>query len=237
MMAWISAWAALGLAVAMPLNHLADRLPLHRTTWERPACRQCGRPYGPGQWPGFLAVITGANRCLGCGAPLPARRLLCEVFLALLFGALAWRYPFTWAVVPAAFHAAVLTLIAVSDLEHHIVPNAAVLPAMAVTLLLSLPVGPRHIVDVLLGGAAAFAVFLLLWRIYPRGMGMGDVKLAGYIGLLAGYPRVWVCLLIAVLAGGVGAAGLLLSGRAGWRSYIAYAPYLVLAGGLALFLR
>ena len=228
----VGVWAILGLFVAAFLNHLADRLPGHQSIGPRPACSACGQRYAPRQWLAVLAGLTGRSRCSACGTPLRARRYLLEVGLALLYALLAWRYGLAWTLPVASFHAAVLSLTVVTDLEKRKVPNAAVLPAMAVTLLQTLATCPRCLPTVLLGGALAFVLFLLLTFLY---MGFGDVILAAYIGLIAGWPRVLVCLLVGVLAGGVAAAVLLLLGRLSRRSYMAYAPYLALGGVLVLF--
>ena len=228
----VGLWAILGLLVAALLNHLADRLPGHEPVRPAPACRVCGKPYTRRQWLAALASLTGKHRCQHCGAPLPARRYALELGLAQLYALLAWRYGLASALVVATFHASVLSLVAVTDLETRKVPNAVVLPAIALTLLQTLITCPRCLPTALLGGAAAFLLFLLLTFLY---MGFGDVVLAAYIGLIAGWPRVLVCLLVGVLAGGVAAAILLLSGRLSRRSYMAYAPYLALGGGLVLF--
>jgi len=76
---------------------------------------------------------------------------------------------------------------------------------------------------------------MLLVLIYPGAMGLGDVTLAAYVGLLAGYPRVLICLFVAVLAGGLAAAVLLISGRGNRKTFMPYAPYLALGGALALW--
>ncbi len=232
----IALWALLGLLVAIPLNHLADRLPQHKRLRAAPACEHCGQAYQRRQWLALLARASGRGRCLGCGQGLPLRRSLLEVGLVILYAALVWRYGLSWRLPVATFHASVLALIVVTDLEHRLVPNAVVLPAMVVTVALSVPACPRCVPNVLLAGGIGFLLFLVLALIYPGGMGFGDVKLAGYIGLIAGYPRVMVCLVVAILSGGVGAAALLLSGKGTRRTYIPYAPFLALGGGLALFL-
>jgi leader peptidase (prepilin peptidase)/N-methyltransferase len=225
-------WGILGLLVAACLNHLADRLPGHEPVRPAPSCPACGKPYRRRQWLAVLAGLVGSRRCGYCGASLPARRYALELGLALLYGLLAWRYGLAWTLLLASFHASVLALVVVTDLETRKVPNAAVLPAIAVTLASTLLSCPRCLGGAVLGGVAAFLLFLLLTFFY---MGFGDVILAAYIGLIAGWPRVLVCLLVGVLAGGVAAAILLLTGRLTRRSYMAYAPYLALGGALVLF--
>jgi len=230
----ILCWAAFGALAAVVLNHLADCLPEHRPLSQRPACK-CGQPYQPRQWLAVSALLMGAARCPACGTPLPARRWLFEIALALLYAVLAWRYTLSWALAAATLHASILALIVVTDLEHRVVPNAVILPAIGLTVVLTGLACPRCAPAMLLGGTLAFLLFLLLALIRPGAMGFGDVKLAAYVGLIAGYPHVLSALFLAILAGGMTAAALLLSGKGGRHTYIPYAPFLALGGAWALF--
>ncbi len=227
----IALWAALGLLVAAALNHLADRLPPHKSPFTRPACRSCGEPYRLRQWMAWLALSSGNGRCIACGARLPLRRLLLEAGVAALFGALAWRYPFSPALAMASFHGAVLALITVTDLEERRVPDAAIFPAMGLTLALDLLTAPSHVPYALLGAAIGLVPFLLCTLIH---MGLGDVFLAAYVGLIAGFPRVLPCLLLAVLSGGAASLIMLVLGKVKRDTPIPYAPYLALGGLLAI---
>ena len=227
-------WALLGLLVGGVLNHLADRLPKHQSVRGVPVCVHCGSARQRRQWVSALALVTGGARCRSCGKALPLRNWLLECGVALLYGYLAWRYGTSWKTALAALHASVLALVTVTDLETRIVPDAAVLPAAALTVVATFVTCARCVPMMLLGGVGAFLLFAILALIRPGAMGMGDVKLAGYVGLIAGYPRVVFSLVIAIVAGGVGAAVLLASGRADRRSYMPYAPYLALGGVLAV---
>ncbi len=227
-------WGLLGVLAASLLNHLADRLPHHKPLRPGPFCPACAMPYAPQRWLALPALVTGRRRC-NCGALLPARRWLFELVLGLAFALLAWRRGFSWDLPMATFHLSALALVTVTDLETRRVPNAVVFPAailtVGMTVMRCLACAPR----VLLGGAIGLGLFFLLWAVYPKGMGFGDVKLAGYVGLIAGFPHVLSSLLMAILAGGVVAALLLVTRRVGRRSYIPYAPFLALGGMLALF--
>jgi leader peptidase (prepilin peptidase)/N-methyltransferase len=109
--------------------------------------------------------------------------------------------------------------------------GAALLLA-ALRSLAGLQVGPS-LPSALLGGAAGLVGFFLIALLGRGKMGMGDVKLAGVIGLATGWPGVLYALVFGIVAGGLGAVLLILAGRAGRKSYIAYAPYLSL-GALAV---
>lgn len=228
----VGIWVILGLLVGALLNHLADRLPQHRTVRTRPVCSACGAPSSTLQWFAIPAKLAGRDKCRTCSRPQTSRRPMLEAGVAAVYGLLAWYYGLSWALVAATFHAAVLCLVVVTDLEERKVPDLAVLPAIAVTLAYTAALCPACLPTALLGGAIAFLLFLLCTLFH---MGFGDVKLAAYIGVIAGYPLVFQCLLVAVIAGGVAAGIGLLTGRLARRSYMPYAPYLALGGALALY--
>jgi len=143
------------------------------------------------------------------------------------------RVPVAWLWLAA--WGEVLFLFAIVDVESRRVPNELVLACSVAALLLSLAgFGPQPL-NALLGGAVGLALFILLALIQRGALGMGDVKLAGLIGLLAGYPGVLAALTIGVIAGGLGALALLLARRVERRSFIPYVPFLA-AGAWALML-
>lgn len=136
--------------------------------------------------------------------------------------------PFVW------FFFALFLLILVIDLEHRRVLNVVVYPMAAVGLLLALLHPQLSLVNALVGGLVGFGLFLLLYLVRPGGLGAGDVKLAGLIGILVGFPGVLVAILVALTLGGVAAALLLLSRRVGPKGTMAYAPYLSIGALFAL---
>lgn len=133
----------------------------------------------------------------------------------------------------AAAGAVVLVAVTVTDVERRIVPNRIIVPALAATLVVQLLREPRlewPVAALLCGGfllAAALA--------YPAGMGMGDVKLAAFLGAWIGWAS-FVALMAGMLAALVPAFWLLATrGAAGRKASIPFAPFLALGGLVALF--
>jgi leader peptidase (prepilin peptidase)/N-methyltransferase len=173
--------------------------------------------------------------CPHCGERRPLRAPLLEAATIVAF-ALAWLLtpdpwlltPDPWSLATTCLYAAFLLAVLVIDLEHRRVLNVMVAPAAVVALLASfLPGGPTPF-QALIGGALGFGVFFLLALLGRGAMGLGDVKLAGVIGLMTGYPLVVAALAIGILLGGVAAIVLLVTRRAGRKGTMAYAPYLAL---------
>jgi leader peptidase (prepilin peptidase)/N-methyltransferase len=152
----------------------------------------------------------------------------------LLFVLLWYRYGFSLRLLLATLYTCFFIIIIFIDLEHHLVLNRVIYPAIVVALL-SIPFAPGHSPkELLLGGLIGFALLFLIAFIYPAGMGMGDVKLATFIGLVAGFPSVFVALLFSFVAGGLVGGGLLLTGLKGRKDPIPFAPFLVTGGMVAM---
>lgn len=124
-----------------------------------------------------------------------------------------------------------LGFVAAWDVVTRRILNAVVLPASLIVIATRAAFVPSALAESLVAGAFAFAVFLVLAIAFRGGLGMGDVKLAGLLGLLLGRAAAGG-LLAGCVAGGVAAALLVASGRAGRKSTFAYGPYLALGGAL-----
>jgi leader peptidase (prepilin peptidase)/N-methyltransferase len=109
--------------------------------------------------------------------------------------------------------------------------NVVLLPAALIVIAVRAAFAPSALEESLVAGVLAFAVFFVLAVAFRSGLGMGDVKFAGLLGLLLG-RTVLGALLTGCVAGGIAALLLVLTKRAGRKSTFAYGPYLALGGGL-----
>lgn len=130
---------------------------------------------------------------------------------------------------------AVVLTAALTDLQERIIPNELLLAASALWLLLQLPAPAGEWLSALAGGAFGAGLFLVLTLLFGEGAGMGDMKMAGVIGLYLGWPGSAVALTLAFLVGGLVSLVLLATGRATRRDTIAFGPCLA-AGALAVML-
>ena len=132
---------------------------------------------------------------------------------------------------------AILIPVAVIDLEHRIIPNVITLPAAVAAIVIGLATDPAWVPTQLIAGAAAGAFLLFFALAYPRGMGMGDVKLAAVLGLYLG-ASVAVALFVAVIAGAiVGAVVIARRGvQEGRKTAVPFGPFLALGGIVALLI-
>jgi leader peptidase (prepilin peptidase) / N-methyltransferase len=200
----------LGLAVGVLLGRLAARFPWGTTD---DAARSTAAS----------TVLTA----LGTGAA---------------FALLAWRFGLAWELPAFLVLAAAGVLLTVVDLQHRLLPNRVLAPVFGAGAVLLLGAAAltgdwTALLRAGLGAATLFAVFLVLALISPRSLGMGDVKLAGLIGLFLGWLG-WTTLILGALAGFVVqalVALVLLAGRRiGLRSELPFGPAMLLGATLAI---
>jgi leader peptidase (prepilin peptidase) / N-methyltransferase len=129
---------------------------------------------------------------------------------------------------------AMLAAITLTDIERRIIPNVILLAGAVAAAVLVAATDPSSFPERLISAAAAGGLLLVIGLAYPRGMGMGDVKLVTVMGLYLG-SAVAPALLIAVLAGSLVGVGVMLNRGAGARKVaVPFGPFLALGGVVAL---
>ena len=222
------------LAVGSFLNVVAARVPLKRSVVSPPsACMQCGTEIA---WYDNIPVVSWLflrGRCRTCGTSISWRYPAVELATALLVAGCFWKFGLSWDAAIASFFCAVLVVLSAIDIDRRIVPNKIVLPAAAIVLAAQTAVHPS--VEWLAAGLGASLFLFLAALAYPRGMGMGDVKLALLLGFAVGWT-VPVALFAGMIAALVPSAVLFARhGSAARKMAIPFAPFLALGGVLALF--
>jgi leader peptidase (prepilin peptidase)/N-methyltransferase len=227
--------ALLGLMVGSFLNVVVHRLPLGESLVRpRSRCVGCGAQLAAYDNVPVLSWIVLRGRCRHCRAPISARYPAIEAVTAVAFALVVAVGGFDSELALGLPFAALMIAVAAIDLEHRVVPNKLLAPAAAWAIAAWAVVDPGFLPEALAGGAGAFAFLLLAALAYPAGMGMGDVKLAGTMGLYLGLSVV-PALAIAFLTGSiVGIAIVLRAGRDARKTGVPFAPFLALGGLSAL---
>ena len=217
----------LGLAAGSFLNLCIDRLPKEESILCPPShCDICQHRLGPLDLIPLLSYLYLRGRCRYCGAPIHFRVPLVEAMTGLIFVLLWNHYGFSIELPLIILFTCFFIIILIIDLEHHLILSRVVYPAIALAVLTLVLTPESEIMSAVIGGVTGAATLLLLVLIFPGSMGMGDVKLAALIGLLVGFPQVFIALLICFILGGVVASGLLLSKLKGRKDPIPLAPFL-----------
>lgn len=249
--------AILGLAIGSFLNVVVWRLP-RKESLSSPAsaCPKCGHAI---RWWDNIPVVSWLvlrGRCRDCGERISARYPLVELATGVAFAGVAWwvatggvstsstsesplpglvEGALVLALVAFLYLAAITIALALIDLDTHKLPNKIVVPAYLVGAVL---LGASSILvadyDALIragiGMVAMFVAYLLMALAYPGGMGFGDVKLAGVLGLYLawlGWGELIVGAFAAFVLGGVFSIILLILRRAGRKSGIPFGPWML----------
>ena len=234
---WIAVAAVGGLLAGSFFNVVIARLPAGESLAHPGSrCPHCGHPVRPYDNVPVLSWLWLRGRCRDCGEPISARYPLVEALTGVLCALVVVAKGAdedAWLGI-----ALVLTLVPITfiDLDHRIIPNRIVGPSAVVALVILALTNADALPDHLIAAAAAGGFFLLAALAYPRGMGMGDVKLAALLGLYLG-SSVAPALLAAMLSGTiVGGAIIARKGVAeGRKTAVPFGPFLALGALVGLF--
>jgi len=219
----ILVFALLGLFVGSFLNVCIDRLPSGQSIIHpRSYCAACKRKLGNLDLIPIFSYLWLRGRCRYCRASIPIRLPIVEGTTGLLFALLCWKFGLGLELGISLIYASLLIIIFVIDLENHLVLDKVTYPGMVLALAfsffwpglegMSMVSGEAlsKVLSSLAGGALGMAAMALPYILtHRRGMGFGDVKLGALVGLMSGFPLVFVAILMAWIIGGVVAAILL----------------------------
>jgi leader peptidase (prepilin peptidase) / N-methyltransferase len=231
----IAAFAlAPGLAIGSFLNVVVARVPLRRSIVSPvSACMSCGHELAWYDNVPLVSWLALRGRCRTCGAGIPARYPAVELLTALLVAACFLKFGLTASAFVAAFFCITLVIVSGTDIEHRIIPNRVVLPAAGIVLAANTILHPSPQWTIAALGASGFLFAAAL--AYPKGMGMGDVKLALLMGAALG-KTVPVALMFGMFAALVPGIYLLARhGSAARKMRIPFGPFLALGSVVALF--
>ncbi|SFI37073.1 MULTISPECIES: prepilin peptidase [Microbacterium] len=231
-----------GLVIGSFLNVVIYRVPAKIPLTRESRCPRCDAPVRPWQNIPVASWLLLRAKCASCGAPISARYPLIELATGVAFVGVAGL--FLADVVDAAkipvvlaylYLASISIALALIDLDTRRLPNAIVLPAYVVLAVLFttaclLGAPWEGLLRAAIGGAALYAFYFLLRLVRPGGMGGGDVKLAGVLGMALGWLG-WGSLIVgafaAFLLGGVIGVALMLARRATRKTAIPFGPWMI----------
>jgi leader peptidase (prepilin peptidase)/N-methyltransferase len=224
-----------GLIFGSFLTVVAHRIPRGESVGGRSRCPHCGAQIAAYDNVPLVSwlLLRGRTRC--CGAPISLRYPLTELALGLLFAATALVLADDPAqLVLGLVFVSTLVAVTLTDLERRIIPNKILLVAAILGVAIAAATDPGSLPERAIAAAAAGGLLFAAALAYPRGMGMGDVKLAAVMGLYLG-RSVAPALLIAFATGSlVGLALIARHGAAARKQAVPFGPFLALGGVVAL---
>jgi leader peptidase (prepilin peptidase)/N-methyltransferase len=238
----IAVFLPFGLVFGSFLTVVVHRVPANESLLRpRSRCPSCGTQLRAVDNIPLVSWVILKGRCHACGVRIPAVYPLLELATGVLFVAVALRFQDWWQAILLAPFLAVLVALAVIDARTKKLPNRIVYPAFLISAgylaVARLAGAGVDLTDAALGLAAYGGGLFVVAFLAPKGMGMGDVKLAGLIGLVLGslgLEYVAVAAGLGILLGGVGAIVALARG-AGRKQALPFGPFLVAGAIVATF--
>jgi leader peptidase (prepilin peptidase)/N-methyltransferase len=235
------ACGVIGLMVGSFLNVVIGRVPAHESV-VRPGshCPRCQTPLQNRDNIPVVSWVLLRGRCRTCHEPISIHYPLIEAGGAILFVAAGVRFGVGWPLVAFCVLFAALLAISVIDLQHLIVPNRVLYPTLFIVApLLVIAAATTHdwtdLEHAAIGGAGGFTALLAVNLVSPQGMGFGDVRLAGLIGMALGWISLGTALLgvfLAFLLGSLVGIGLIVTHIRGRKDALPFGPFL--AGGAVI---
>ncbi|MDR3643040.1 MAG: prepilin peptidase [Candidatus Doudnabacteria bacterium] len=240
-----------GACVGSFLNVAILRLPLGQKLNGRSHCPSCGRQLFWWELFPLASFVLLGGKCSSCKIKISSRYFIIELVAALLFaGSYLYLSPTGLAgyimLAKYWFAAAVMIVVFVVDLEHYLILDRVVFPAVTVLALFNLAldfVQHRNLWSLSAGfsGGLVAAVlaalpFFLIWY-FSKGkyMGFGDIKMILLMGIMLGWPVVFVSLFVAVILGGVVSVYLLMATSKTMKSQLPFGTFLSLSAVFCLF--
>ena len=255
-----------GLLIGSFLNVVAYRVPAKVSLMRESRCPHCDTAIKPWHNVPVVGWIVLRGRCANCKAPISPRYPIVEAVTGVAFALITWvglTYPavlgastssategsttesIALAVIIVAFlyFAAISIVLTLIDLDTHRLSNSIVLPSYLVagilfTIAAALTGDWGSLLRAAIGMAVLYAFYALLRLARPGGMGGGDVKLAGVVGIYLGWIG-WGALAVgafaAFLYGGVFGIALMLLRRAGRKTAIPFGPWMILGAWTGVF--
>ena len=230
--------AVLGLLVGSFAAVLAYRIPIGESPWTgRSHCDSCGETVAAYDNIPLVSWLLLRGKCRHCGTPIPARYPLTELVVAAGFAGSYLAFEddgWAWVALGCVF-IAMLATITLTDLEDRIIPNVVLGPAAIIGIALVAAADTGELPGHLIAAAIAGGFLLVVTFLYPRGMGMGDVKLAAVMGIYLG-RAVAPALLIGFAAGALFGIGLIARhGSSARKMKAPFGPFIALGAVIALF--
>lgn len=224
------------LAVGSFLNVVVARVPDRRSLVRpRSACLSCGHELS---WYDNLPIVSYLalrGRCRSCGVRISPRYVVVELATAVLVAGSFLAFGLSGRAFVGAFFCAALVALSAIDFERRILPDRITLPSFAVVLTAQIALFPDQTLGWVVGALGASLFLFVALVAYPKGMGMGDVKLALLLGAALG-KYVTVGLMLGMLSALVVSVVLFAKhGVAARKMAIPFGPFLAFGSIVALF--
>jgi leader peptidase (prepilin peptidase)/N-methyltransferase len=202
----------------------------------RSRCPSCGHEIAAYDNVPVFSWLLLRGHCRNCGARISPSYPLAELAMAVLFTAtaLVLGTDDLGELALGLVFCGVLVTVTLTDLDRRVIPNKILIFGAVAGLAIVIASDPSSLGERAIAAAAAGGFLLAAALAYPRGMGMGDVKLAALMGLYLG-RAVAPAMMVALIAGAlVGIAIMLARGSGARKQAVPFGPFLAFGGVVGL---
>lgn len=225
-----------GLVIGSFLNVCIYRLPKGESIAMPPShCTSCNTELKPQDLIPVLSWVLLRGKCRYCGEKIHWRYPVTEFVNAVVWVMIIWQWGLTSQGLAGLFLFSLSLVITQIDLEHYLIPNSLVIFLLLGGIAYHFIAQDLTLLNRGIGLVVGFTVPFLLALLSRGGMGGGDIKLMGAMGVWLGFPGVLYALFIGALLGSLVGLGLIILGKKKRKDPIPFGPFLVL-GFLVLFL-
>lgn len=215
-------------------------VPPHNIFTPRSACLHCGHKIRILESIPLINYALLRGRCPQCHASISLRYPVVEALTGFISGFIAWRFSYSFEVLPALIFVWAMIALAFIDIETQLLPNEITLPLLWTGLLINLNDGFTDIRSAVIGAVAGYFVLWLVYMCFKlitgrEGMGYGDFKLLAVIGAWLGWQMLPLVILLSSLTATIAGIGLIVIEKYGRPVVIPFGPYLVVSSFIALF--
>ncbi|GGD03515.1 prepilin peptidase [Pontibacillus salipaludis] len=235
---YLTYFTILGLIFGSFFNVVGQRVPKNEMLKEsRSYCPKCGYKLNWLDLYPVLSYITLKGKCRNCKTSISPLYPIVEATTGFLFAYSFIRFGFSAELIVALLFTSLLVIITVTDLTYMLIPNVILLfflPLLIIGRIVS-PLDPWW--DSLAGGATGLVLTAIIIIASRGGMGGGDMKLFGVIGIVLGLPGVLLAFFLSTLYGSLISGVLLLFKKIDRKKPVPFGPYIVLGALTSYFFK
>jgi prepilin signal peptidase PulO-like enzyme (type II secretory pathway) len=224
-----------GLVIGSFLNVVIYRIPIKKSISNPPSfCPICNHKLRFYDNIPLFSYLFLKGRCRDCKTRISPRYPLVEALTAFLFALSYYFKGLGFDLILSVILISALIIVSFTDIEHGIIPNVVILPFTAIGLVVSIILKPQKWWVILAFAFGAFLFMLIISLVYPKGMGMGDVKLS----LMAGsflVEKIIPGLFIGFLAGSIYGLAMIIIKKKKFKQTIPFGPFISSGCIIALF--
>jgi len=215
----------LGLLITSFTNVVGLRVPVGESiVHPRSHCPTCGHVLGPLELTPVLGYVVLGGKCRSCGQAISIKYPALELLGGVLYAYAFWQFGWSMELALTLTLTSLLFILTMSDLAYMLIPNKILLFFLPMALIVRYLSPLENWYNPIIGGIVGFVLLFVIFLASRRGMGAGDVKLFGLLGIFLGPLHVVIALFVSAFVGSVIGLTLLGTGRVRRKQPIPFVP-------------